>query len=99
MKHLPVIEAQEAELRQDVYEYLCPVYTDLDGDEVDVRLQVTVNAGHAYWTVHTGDASYDQDHRGYWGAETLVPDMDEVAVINVAMSLVEQAIDHCAQGE
>ena len=40
---------------------------DEDGDEAwcDVRLQVWPDGS---WTVHTGDASYDQDHRGKWGA-------------------------------
>lgn len=33
-------------------------------EETDVRLQV-VDDG---WMVHTGDASYDTDHRGAWGA-------------------------------
>ena len=89
-------------MHQEVYNYLCLVYVDIGWDDIeylDVRLQVTVNGDDqsASWSVHTGDASYDQDHRGYWGAEIMSSDMDDVAIIDVARSLVDQAIEHCAQ--
>ncbi len=35
---------------------------------VDVRLQVLATDS---WDLHTGDASFDQDHRGHWGASSL----------------------------
>lgn len=40
------------------------------GDEggIDVRLQVMEGGS---WAIRTGDSSYDQDHRGYWGSSYL----------------------------
>jgi hypothetical protein len=41
---------------------------DAEVTEMDVRLQVHENGA---WAVRAGDASYDQDHRGFWGAGSL----------------------------
>lgn len=40
----------------------------MEGDYIDVRLQVMSDGS---WAIHTGDAQYDTDHRGYWWNETL----------------------------
>ncbi len=58
----------------------------------DVRLQVT----EGDWSLHTGDASYDTDHHGFWGAGFLTPDTDCAAL---AEELIEEARDHEAQSE
>jgi hypothetical protein len=60
------------------------------GQDVDVRLQVT----DGDWTVHTGDASFDTDHRGYWGAGTLTRQTNSR---EVARDLIDQAKDDHAQ--
>lgn len=39
-----------------------------DDSGLDVRLQVYPDGS---WALRTGDSSYDQDHRGYWGSGTL----------------------------
>lgn len=44
-----------------------PDDSDPESGWLDVRLQVSGDG----WAVHYGDASYDQDHRGYWGASCL----------------------------
>lgn len=58
--------------------------------ETDVRLQVV----DGYVRVHTGDPSFDQDHRGCWGAGLITweTDADELAD-----DLIEQVLDHAAQ--
>lgn len=55
---------------------------------LDVRLQVE-NDGN--WSLHTGDAQYDTDHRGFWGAGTLVPDMTKAAIRELARELIDEA--------
>ena len=61
----------------------------------DVRLQVLPDGG---WSVHSGDAQYDQDHRGYWGASSLPYD-GHFNATEVAKDLIEQAKDAAAQDE
>src|SRR4029078_13330896 len=60
------------------------------GECIDVRLQVQSDG----WTVHFGDSSYDQDHRGFWGASCIVTTSN---CREVARDLIEQAKDHEAQ--
>lgn len=66
--------------------------TDSGEDGLDVRLQVTDDA----WHVHTGDASYDSDHHGAWGASVLLEDSNVTAV---ARELIDEAKDMEAQGD
>lgn len=50
---------------------ISPEFQDEEGNVgIDVRLHVWPNGE---WTIHTGDSSYDQDHRGYWGSGFLSP--------------------------
>jgi len=65
--------------------------------ECDVRLQVYPDGS---WWVRYGDSSYDQDHRGYWGA-SCVPGCGgrknqpkRFQSIEVAKDLIEQVKDH-----
>jgi hypothetical protein len=44
-----------------------------EGNYIDVRLQVRKGGS---WSLHTGDASYDQDHRGFWGSGCVGKDTD-----------------------
>lgn len=61
-----------------------------DWDSIDVRLQVSEDG----WSIHTGDSSYDQDHRGFWGASS----MDErTNCYDLAKDLIDQAREHQAQ--
>lgn len=66
---------------------------ELDGG-IDVRLQVYENGE---WYIHTGDSSYDQDHRGYWGAGMVAPGDTNADLESLAHDLLEQAKDHAAQ--
>jgi hypothetical protein len=60
-----------------------------DSASVDVRLQVWDDGS---WNVHTGDASYDQDHRGWWGVSCLSWERQDLTAL--ARDLIEQAREH-----
>jgi hypothetical protein len=47
----------------------------------------------------TGDASYDQDHRGHWGASCVGVDLTEDEARSIARDLVEQVLDSVAQAD
>ena len=61
---------------------------------VDVRLQVR---GNGDWYVHTGDASFDQDHRGFWGGGCVISECTEEDLQELARDLIAQALDQAAQ--
>jgi len=67
---------------------------DEDDECLEVRLQVHTFHDGASWNLHVGDASYDTDHKGFWGSGSLDAETDVQAL---AADLVEQALDHCAQ--
>jgi hypothetical protein len=60
------------------------------GGYVDVRLQVMEDGG---WAIRTGDSSYDQDHRGYWGASSIDPHTN---CRDLAIELLDQCAEHAA---
>ncbi len=43
-------------------------WKDVQGEPVDVRLQVFENG---QWAIHVGLSDYDTDHRGYWGSASI----------------------------
>lgn len=66
----------------------------IDGDYMDVRLQVYPDW---QWVIRTGDASYDLDHHGYWGAgEVSISDTRE-DLTALANDLIDQAMESLAQ--
>lgn len=65
-------------------------------DECDVRLQVGENGE---WAVRFGDAQYDHDHRGFWGASSVPGGRKRFHSTDVARDLLDQARDHAAQSE
>lgn len=71
---------------------------DCGEEGCDIRLQVYPNEGG--WQIHIGDSSYDQDHRGYWGAAS-VPGgrISTVKALEIAKELIEQAADQAAQND
>ena len=69
---------------------------DASLESVDVRLQVRDDGD---WTVHWGDASFDLDHRGYWGASELMASDDNGAVRMTALDLIGQVEDMWSQDE
>jgi len=60
----------------------------------DVRLQVTGDG----WGVHTGDPSYDLDHRGAWGYGTLYADESDAGLEALARDLLGEAEENEARG-
>jgi hypothetical protein len=95
-----VLEAAEAEIIQEVFRYLQTVVanadSEFDEEGIDCRLQLRVSGDEYTWAVHTGDSSYDQDHRGYWGASSYNSTLDEQQCAYLARELVEQALEQCA---
>ena len=68
-----------------------PDLADEDGNSgTDCRLQVSEEG----WSVHTGLADYDQDHRGYWGASWLP--YGRANLYELARDLIDQARDAAA---
>jgi hypothetical protein len=61
-----------------------------------VRLQVTLG-GAVGWQIHEGDASYDNDHAGYWGAASVDARDSDADLEAKAKELIGQALDHFAQ--
>jgi hypothetical protein len=55
----------------------------------DIRLQVTEEG----WEVHTGDPSYDTDHRGKWGASWVPAGASKCECILIAVDLVYEACE------
>jgi len=65
-----------------------------DGCEsFDFRIQYD---GDDAFDLHTGDASYDTDHRGFWGAGSIAASDDDATVAAALADAVNQAIDDCA---
>lgn len=61
---------------------------------LEVRLQVLPSG---YWQIHTGDPSYDQDHRGYWGASYLTYERQNLT--DLVKDLLDQAAEqHAMEG-
>jgi len=58
---------------------------------IDVRLQIQEDGS---WSIHAGDAQYDTDHTGYWGASMVDSDSDAGEVV---LDLVGQAMSDFAQ--
>lgn len=81
---MPSIRAVSAELVS------IKTLLDCDVTEIDVRLQVH-ESGH--WLVHWGDAQYDTDHRGHWGASTISRTSN---CRDVASELINEASDSFA---
>lgn len=75
---------QCARLEVQSYEHLDP-----ENPTLDVRLQCTETG----WELHTGDAQYDTDHSGVWGADSVRPDMIIGDLVDVASYLLLECRD------
>lgn len=60
--------------------------------EMDVRLQV-IPSESMDWYIRTGDAQYDTDHRGAWGASSIDTTYTIDQLREVAKDLISQADD------
>lgn len=72
---------------------------DMGEEWCDVRLNVQVadDAESYVYSVLSGDSSFDQDHRGFWGSGCIRPDSDDVQLTETARELVDQVLEHVAQ--
>ena len=60
---------------------------------LDVRLQVLEDED---WVIHTGDAQYDTDHSGFWGAGYLTKCSN---CRDLARDLINEAAEQAAMAE
>ena len=87
-----------AELTNEVYGYgrwlkdsFDPAdITELGDDEPGGGIRLQLNDG---WSVHHGDSSYDQDHRGAWGCGWVRSGISKADARYVATDLISQAMD------
>lgn len=95
---IPVDEvvAELKDIRDDLAATPSEDGVESEDDFMDVRLQVFDDGG---WVLHTGDASYDTDHHGSWGASEIVPTMTDEELREMAEDLINQAEDMRAQVE
>lgn len=72
-----------------------------DEPRIDVRIQYHDGT----FTLRTGDASYDQDHRGCWGCSSVGEELSLDDAKGIAMDLLDQVLDdvavsyHCDKGD
>jgi hypothetical protein len=66
------------------------IKANLDGDYIDVRLQV-FDGGD--WAIRSGDPQYDLDHTGFWGCGSICEDTDCKVL---AQELVDEASEAAA---
>jgi hypothetical protein len=63
----------------------------------DIRLHVADDGSSP--AIHTGAASCDTDHRGYWGASSITPDMTDDECARAAYDLILAAsIEELSRG-
>lgn len=67
-----------------------------DEPSIDIRLRILANGE---WSYHTGDSSYDQDHRGYWGSASVGPDDSDLLCRTIAWDLIDQVAEMAAQDD
>lgn len=87
----PSINDVAADLRSINAETLEPAD---EPEGIDVRLQVLDDGA---WSVHSGDASYDTDHHGFWGSSSVPGNGKRFNARDVARDLIEQCRDDEAQ--
>jgi hypothetical protein len=67
---------------------------DDNDPSIDVRLQVYPDGG---WDIHTGEACYDQDHRGFWGCSSIPAEGKRFSRRELARELLDDCRDDWAQ--
>lgn len=65
--------------------------------ETDIDVRLRVHGGS--WELKTGDAQYDTDHRGYWGASSVSARDTDRDLMNTAEDLIDQVEDDYAMSE
>lgn len=100
IKDFPTVE-ELARAMEHLLGRVEPEYRESKDDtpHIDVRLQVWSEEDGDGWTIHTGDASYDQDHRAYWGAGCVTADDTLDTLKALANEMIEKAIEQAAQND
>jgi hypothetical protein len=61
----------------------------------DCRLQIHEGT----WSFHSGDASYDQDHRGGWGSGFVPRGVSKAEARRIAKDLIDEAMSDYEEEE
>ncbi len=72
----------------------CGECSEVNVDRIDVRLQLQAVGT---WDIHSGNASYDTDHHGFWGASVVCHDDTEATLSETVRDLIAQALDAIVQ--
>ena len=84
------MEANTKTMVQDVLAELACIRDSMeDSEPVDVRVQI--DEGQCF--VHYGDAGFDTDHSGYWGASSVSRDDSDADLHTLACVMIEEALD------
>ena len=106
MREQDIIDDIRVALADDILAYSADLATydpkditepGCDEPSGDIRLQVRIDGDNFSWRAHHGDSSYDQDHRGYWGASCVGVDETAESALAIADELIDQALDHAAE--
>lgn len=62
----------------------------IPGDERSLPVRLQLDGGAFYW--HTGDASFDTDHRGYWGAVFVDTETDATELADDLLDQIAEAV-------
>jgi hypothetical protein len=69
----------------------------MEDEGCDVRLQVYEDSS---FQLHSGDSSYDQDHRGYWGAGYVPGGKITLKLASeIAKGMIDEVLESCATSQ
>lgn len=93
------LDSLEAELHQNILVDLRAIrdvsdWSDIESHNneepwLDIRLRLDRSGSY---DILTGDPCYDTDHRGFWGSGSISRGSDEVELIALSRSLVDEAL-------
>jgi len=97
--HAEYLEAGGSEsLAEDLLSVSADVELDMNGPDCDEPyIDVRLRYHDGSFSLLTGDSSYDQDHRGFWGCSVVGADLTTDEARSVADDLIEQVEDEAAQ--
>jgi hypothetical protein len=75
-----------------IYDPAALIEPGCDEPTIDCRLRYH----DGRWFFYTGDSSYDQDHRGHWGASCVGADLTEEDARELAANLLNQVLESLA---
>jgi len=91
-----ILEGIRDELDSDCHQETCEPEDDDCQGCTDVRLQIDSDGD---WSIHSGSAQYDQDHRGYWGSSIVSKQDSDADLQEIVADLMSQAAEQAAMAD